>query len=209
MSARLPRSFFDRDTRAVARELLGARLARALPDGARLCGRIVEVEAYREGDAASHSFRGLTARNAPMFGPAGCAYVYFTYGMHFCMNVVTEREGFGAAVLLRAIEPEQGAEHMRRLRGAHISTEHLCRGPANLCKSLGLDRTWSGYDMCLPGSALFVEAGEPVPDALVRATSRVGVRGDAAALTAPWRWLVADSPSVSRPLERRTSAPRL
>lgn len=209
MSPRLERAFFDRDTRVVARGLLGARLVRAAPDGARLSGRIVEAEAYREGDAASHSFRGRTPRNAPMFGPPGCAYVYFTYGMHFCMNIVSEREGFGAAVLLRAVEPEDGLDEMRRRRGAHVPVERLCRGPANLCKAFGLDRSWSGYDLCQADSALFVEAGERIPEALVCVTPRVGVRGDATALSAPWRWCVDGSPSVSGAPPRRASGPRL
>lgn len=185
---KLPRAFFARDTRIVARELLGTTLVRVMHDGTRLSGRIVETEAYRPGDAASHSFRGQTPRNAPMFMKAGTSYVYFIYGMHFCFNVVTEDEGVGAAVLIRALEPLNGLERMR----ANHATRHLCRGPARLCKAMQIDRAFSGYDMLQTNSHLFIEHGEAIDDMHVVTSARIGVSGDEAAKTVAWRWFVSD-----------------
>lgn len=198
---RLPRAFFARDTRRVARDLLGMVLVRVRADGARLSGRIVETEAYRPGDAASHAFRGRTARNAPMFMRPGTAYVYFTYGMHFCFNVVTEADGLAAAVLVRALEPLDGLAHMRAAL-PHLKDRDLCRGPARLCRALGIGREFNGYDLQQRGSRLFIAEGAPVSEAEVRATPRIGVRGDAAARAALWRWYVADSACVSGPPAR-------
>lgn len=193
---RLPREFYDRDTLLVARELLGQRLVRLL-NGERLVGRIVEVEAYiGETDQACHASCGRTARNAVMYGPPGHAYVYFIYGMHHCLNVVTEGEGFPAAVLIRALEPLAGGAAMRRLRQGRPDRE-LTNGPAKLCQALNIDRTFNGIDLCAPGP-LFIEAGTPVNEAEVGTGPRVGVRGDEQALTAPWRFFVRSNPFVSR-----------
>ena len=213
--ARLPRSFFARDTRQVARDLLGAILVRILPDGARLSGRIVETEAYLPGDSASHAYRGRTERNASMFMRPGTAYVYFTYGMHFCFNVVTEATGAPAAVLIRALEPLEGAEIMRANRARQTARRpprarlcpagegggdgDVCRGPARLCRALQIDRSFDGSDLCRRGSQLFLERGRAMPDALVSTSPRVGVRGGEDALSASWRWFVAGCPSVSQP----------
>jgi DNA-3-methyladenine glycosylase len=199
--SRLPRTFFARDTRVVARELLGKVLVRDMPDGTRLMGRVVEVEAYRQDDQASHSFRGRTARTVPMFGMAGVAYVYFTYGMHHCMNVVTEDEGIGAAVLFRALEPLAGVETMRTLRLAgradvKLDDTALCRGPGNVCKALAIDRSLSGYDMHQSDSVLFVAADDAAVDE-IRTSARIGVSGDAIAKTAPWRFYIPGNPCVS------------
>src|SRR6266511_3967496 len=124
----LPRSFYRRPSPEVAPDLLGRLLVRPVGD-ALLIARIVEAEAYQEDDPASHSFRGMTARTEVMFGPAGRLYVYFTYGMHFCMNVVTGREGEGSAVLLRAVEPLAGLEWMCHRRGV-ADPRLICSGPA-------------------------------------------------------------------------------
>jgi len=195
----LPRDFFIRDTLAVARELLGQRLVRLLDGGdKRLLGRIVEVEAYvGENDEACHASRGCTKRNAPMFGPPGHAYVYFIYGMYHCFNVVTEREGFPAAVLIRALEPLEGIELMRELRGGRPDLP-LTSGPARLCQALDIDRRLDGADLCTSGAPLFLERAAAVLDEDIVAGPRIGVRGDEAALTAPWRFYVRDNRYVSR-----------
>lgn len=203
--SRLARSFFARDTRLVARDLLGMRLVRVLEDGARLSGVIVETEAYRPGDAAAHAWRGQTPRNAPMFMQPGVAYVYFIYGMHYCFNVVTEAPGVPAAVLVRALQPVEGLEIMRRNRARRNRAgscpapddRDLCRGPGRLCQALEIDRAFSGYDMLQAGSRLFIEHGAPVADDRVRVSPRIGVKGDETSRAVEWRWLIADSPFVS------------
>jgi DNA-3-methyladenine glycosylase len=193
---RLDRSFFARDTLTVARELLGQRLVRLL-DGQRVAGRIVEVEAYiGEEDQACHAACGRTARNAVMYGPAGYAYVYFIYGMHHCFNVVTEREGFPAAVLVRAIEPVEGTEVMRRNRPGRSGVE-LTNGPAKLCYALGIDRTLNGADL-VTGKYLSIEQDEAITEAHVATGPRVGVRGDERAVTVAWRFWIEPSLYVSR-----------
>lgn len=195
--SRLSRDFFARDTLAVARELLGQRLVRNL-DGKQLSGRIVEVEAYiGEDDQASHASCGRTQRNAPMYGSPGHAYVYFIYGMHHCLNVVTEREGDPAAVLIRALEPLEGVDRMRALRGGRPDLP-LTSGPARLCQALDIDRRFDGVDLCAPDALLFLEKDASIPDESVATGPRVGVRGDEAALTVPWRFFVRDSRHLSR-----------
>jgi len=136
-SQRLPRSFYDRDTVAVAQKLLGARLVH-LVEGVERIGRIVEVEAYLgEHDLAAHSSKGLTPRTSILFGPPGHAYVYLVYGIYWCMNIVTEREGNGCAVLLRAVEPVQ-------------NLEEPTSGPGLLCRAMAIDRRLNGHDMESP-----------------------------------------------------------
>jgi len=190
---RLKREFFARDTLAVARELLGQRLVRII-EGQRVSGRIVEVEAYiGEEDAACHASAGRTKRTEVMYGPPGYAYVYFIYGMHHCLNVVTEREGFPAAVLIRAIEPEEGLEIMRANRPGRPDTE-LTNGPAKLCQALRIDRQMNRVDLCT-SDELFLEAGGPVPQERVMTTPRVGVRGDEAASKALWRFVARKLPT--------------
>lgn len=208
MARRIGRDFFARDTLAVARGLLGQRLVRVL-NGERLAGRIVEVEAYiGEEDMASHARFGPTPRNAPMYGPPGHAYVYFIYGMYHCLNVVTERAGFPAAVLIRALEPLEGVETMRALRSrkragharshSRLSGAGLTGGPARLCQALAIDRRFDGADMCAPTALLFIEQDAGVPDISVVAGPRIGVRGDERALTVPWRFYVRDHQCESR-----------
>jgi DNA-3-methyladenine glycosylase len=195
--SRLSRDFFTRDTLTVARDLLGQRLVRVL-DGARFSGRIVEVEAYvGEEDQACHARCGRTERNAPMYGPPGHAYVYFIYGMHHCLNVVTEREGYPAAVLIRALEPLEGIEEMRARRGDRPDVQ-LTSGPARLCQALDIDRQFDGADLCAPDARVFLEEGIPIPDDAAATGPRVGVRGDEVAVTVPWRVFVRDSRYVSR-----------
>ena len=189
--ARLTRDFFGRETLTLARELLGQRLVRVI-EGQRLSGRIVEVEAYiGEEDAACHASAGRTERTEVMYGPPGHAYVYFIYGMYHCLNVVAEQEGFPAAVLIRAIEPEEGLEVMRTNRPGRPDME-LTDGPGKLCQALGIDLRLNGVDLCT-SDELFLERAEPVPKARIVATPRVGVRGDEAAVNAPWRFCVSGS----------------
>jgi DNA-3-methyladenine glycosylase len=189
----LPRSFFARPSPAVAPDLLGRVLVRTLPSGIRLAVRLVETEAYQEDDPASHSYRGRTARTDVMFGVPGRLYVYFTYGMHFCMNVVTGQPGEGSAVLLRAAEPLDGLDEMRARRGVE-DPRLLCSGPARLCQALGVDRTEDGADV-VRGPALRLFEGSRVPAASVAVTARVGIRN---AVDRPWRFLERDDPFVSR-----------
>jgi len=130
----------------VARGLIGWRLERS--DELRCVGRIVETEAYlSEGDGASHSARGRTARNAAMYLAAGHAYVYLIYGLHHCLNVVTAPDGVGEAVLIRGLEPLEGLDEMRARRGPHVTDRDLCRGPGRLCQALGMDRALDGHDL--------------------------------------------------------------
>lgn len=192
----LPREFYARPTLVVARELLGQRLVR-LWDGQRLAGRIVEVEAYLgEADQASHARPGRTRRNAPMYGSPGYAYVYFIYGMHHCLNAVTEPKGYPAAVLIRALEPLEGLEVMRRHRPVR-SDKELTDGPGKLCQALAVDRTLNETDLC-QGDLLWIEADAPVASGQVATSPRIGVRGDRRAQTAPWRFYIRDHLCLSR-----------
>ena len=187
---RLPRSFYARPTLAVARALLGQSLVRVLDaDGARgqrLAGQIVEVEAYTGADdAASHAHRGRTARNAPMFGPPGHAYVYFIYGMHWMFNVVAHPQDLPGAVLVRALVPQEGHDIMRAHRGGRADVI-LTSGPARLAQALAIDGAFSGIDLC-SSEQLFIEPGLPVTDEQVACGPRVGVTGGQVAKTRPWR----------------------
>jgi len=181
---KLSRSFYERDTVEVARDLLGMHLVRVV-QGRRRVGRIVETEAYlgAVGDRAAHSFRGKTPRCAVMFGPPGHAYVYFIYGMHHCLNVVTEPEGRACAVLIRAIEPVENIDGK------------TC-GPGLLCRALDIDRSLNGADLL--GGALFLERPRGRREAAVEAGPRVGVDYAGAWALKPWRFFLPDSDCVSR-----------
>jgi DNA-3-methyladenine glycosylase len=199
--SRLSREFFARDTLSVARDLLGMRLVRML-DGQHLSGIIVECEAYiGQGDTACHASRGRTSRTEVMFGPPGFAYVYFTYGMHWLLNVVTEEKGFPAAVLLRAIQPLEGIETMRTLRqvkGRPRSDRELTSGPARLTQALAIDKSFNGADLA-NGDLLWLEPGDSVSDDDVERGQRIGVNyaleNDR---VARWRLWVRDNHFVSR-----------
>ncbi len=189
--ARIPRSFFERRSPTVARELLGARLVR-VAGGARMAGIIIETEAYRGSrDPASHAYRGRSRRNGVMYGPPGHAYVYFTMGMHHCLNITTEPQGTAAAVLIRAVEPAEGLEEMRRNRGVG-DVHRLAAGPGNLTKAMSIDRRLNGEDIVRSGS-LFLEKGKRPRG--IGCSTRVGVT---AGKTAKWRYFVKGSPFVSR-----------
>jgi DNA-3-methyladenine glycosylase len=200
---RLPRSFYRRPVLEVAPDLLGRVLVRDLPGGTRLAARLVETEAYRQDDPASHSFRGQSARNASMFGAPGHLYVYFTYGMHHCMNAVTGGDPGASAVLLRAAEPLLGLDEMRRRRGRSRFRD-LCRGPARLCEALAIDRSLDGADL-VAGRDLWIGAGSSEEGRSVTVTTRIGISEGA---DRPWRFLDASSPFVSgaRPVTDRDSS---
>ena len=166
----LLRPFYNRPTLTVARELLGMRLVRIM-NGIRLAGIITETEAYiGKEDLGCHAKSGITKRNAVMYGPAGNAYVYFTYGMHWCLNAVTEGEGFPAAVLLRAIEPVEGVEVIFARRQGRDT-----RGPAKLTQAFGIDGALNGASLCSPEAGLWIEAGEAVADGQIITSPRVGL----------------------------------
>ncbi len=203
----LGRSFYLARTLRVARALLGKVLAHETAAG-RVAGRIVEVEAYRgPRDRAAHSFGGRrTARNQTMWGPPGHAYVYFVYGMHHCVNVVTQPAGVPEAVLLRALEPIDGIELMRARRGlGDAPAWRLCRGPGALCQALGLTRADDGVDLVSGPLRLLDAPG--VPAAQVARTPRIGVAYAGADALRPWRFLVRGSAAVSGP-RRAAGGPR-
>ncbi|HEU5157032.1 MAG TPA: DNA-3-methyladenine glycosylase [Streptosporangiaceae bacterium] len=187
------REFFDRPAEEVAPDLLGRLLERSSPEGTVVL-RITEVEAYAgERDPASHAYRGRTRRNAVMFGRPGHAYVYFTYGMHFCVNLVCLGEDTAAAVLLRAGEVESGRE-LARARRPRSSDRDLARGPARLCQALGIGRDLNGVDVCDPAGPLRVLEGATVPPERIMVGPRTGVNG---AKDVPWRFWIDGEPSVS------------
>ena len=203
----IPREFFDRPSQEVAPDLLGCVLEHETAEGL-VAVELTEVEAYAgETDPASHSYRGRTGRNGVMFGPPGYAYVYFTYGMHFCVNVVCMPAGIPRAVLLRAGRVTAGEDLARRRRarwrseasqGSVLPARDLARGPARLCQALAVDRTQNGADLCSVASELrlrpagtsFRADGEPA----IEAGPRVGI---SAAADIPWRFWLAGDPTVS------------
>jgi len=191
----LPLTFYEQDTRTVARALLGQMLARRLPSGEVLAGVIVETEAYLWDDPACHAFRGETPRCRTMFGPPGRAYVYFTYGLHTMLNIVTAPEGVGEAVLLRALEPALGLDTMQRLRGERVPLKDLTNGPGKLAQALALaHRRDDGMDVTDPQSGLQIFPGDAGQQEIV-ATTRIGI---SQAVDRPWRFYIRNNRWVSR-----------
>jgi DNA-3-methyladenine glycosylase len=188
---RLRRAFFDRSVHEVAPELIGATL---LVNG--VGGVIVEVEAYHHTDPAAHSYRGPTARNAVMFGPPGVAYVYRSYGIHWCLNFVCEEEGSASAVLIRALEPTQCLATMRRRRGLG-DARALCSGPGKLTQALGVTVQHNG--LALDRAPFELRAREHKPE--IVAGPRVGI---SKAVEHPWRYGLKGSPFLSKPFPRET-----
>ena len=190
------RGFYRRDSRLLAPELLNKLLVYEDPEAGRLSARIVEVEAYAGADdPGSHAYRGPTPRTGTMFGPAGHLYVYFTYGMHWCMNVVAGEPGAASAVLLRGAAPCEGLATMRSRRPAAVHDRDLCSGPARLTQALGITGAFDGADLTR-GPVRLVDDHVP-PPADPGMSTRVGLsegRGD----EHPWRWFVVGDPNVSR-----------
>jgi DNA-3-methyladenine glycosylase len=196
----LPRAFYARPSTEVAQDLLGRVLVRVAPDGTRRAARIVEVEAYGPADPASHAYRGPTARNAAMFGPPGRLYVYLSYGLHHCANVVTGTTGEGSAVLLRAAEPLEGIDAMAAARGQD-DVRLLCAGPGRLAQAFGIDRDDDGCDL-VRASTLHLRAGLAVPRGRIARSTRIGLT---VGVEARWRYFERGSAFVSR---GRPSGPR-
>ena len=193
----LSRAFYARGTLAVARELLGKLVVRVVERN-RLVGRIVEVEAYRGfDDPASHAFRGVTSRTVPMFGEAGHAYVYFTYGNHYCFNVTTERMGVAGAVLIRALEPLEGLNVMKRFR-PYVSTLEMTNGPGKLTKAFCIDKALNEIDLTKRGP-LFI-TGYDSEHMRIGRSVRIGITAGTDRL---WRFFINGNPYVSRPGPRR------
>ena len=182
----LPPAFFHRPVPVVARDLIGATL---LVDG--VGGIVVETEAYARDDPASHSFVGRTPRNASMFGPTGHAYVYRSYGIHWCLNVVCNAEALGSAVLIRALEPTAGVETMRTRRGV-TDPRKICSGPGRLCQALGVTGAHDGLPLDAPPFAL--EGRLELPR--IAEGRRIGITQ---AVETPWRFCLSGSPFLSRP----------
>ena len=191
---KLSRDFYEQRTVQAAQRLLGKYLVRVHPDGT-TTGMILETEAYvGPEDKASHASRGRTPRTAVMFGPAGFAYVYVIYGLHHCLNAVTEAEGYPAAVLIRAVHPCEGLDLMRARRRKQ-ETAALASGPGRLCQAFGIERSLSGADLC--GDTLFIEDRHLPPTDIV-ATPRIGVDYAGPWRDMPWRFYLAGSPGVSK-----------
>lgn len=179
----LPRAFFRRPTLHVARDLLGMRLVRLEGGGERTAGIVIECEAYiGESDLGCHARSGRTERNRSMWGPPGHAYVYFTYGIHWMLNAVTEARGFPAAVLIRALWPTEGIARVRRRREGRAFSA-LTDGPAKLCQALAIDGQMDGTDLCAEDTPLFFETRSGIEDRLVTTGPRVGLNS----VPEPWR----------------------
>jgi DNA-3-methyladenine glycosylase len=193
---KVPRSFYAQPTIHVARQLLGKYLVRRHPDGTTV-GKIVETEAYvGPHDLACHAAKGRTARTEVMFGPPGHAYVYFIYGVYYCLNIVTEEVGHASAVLIRSLEPIEGIDLMQQRRRLD-DLRKLASGPGKLCLAMAIDKTLNGADMSR-GNVLYVEdRNEPPPK--IAATPRIGVDYAGKWKDKPWRFLIRGSEFVSKP----------
>lgn len=187
-----PLAFLSGSAVDAARRLLGCIIEREV-DGVKLVARIVETEAYDMDDAASHSYNGETGRTKVMFGPAGYLYVYFTYGMHYCCNIVTGPVGHGSAVLIRAVEPIEGAEDMALRRKGRDGKE-LTNGPAKLCQALVIGKAQNGQDLREPPLQLIVKP--TVPANQIAQTTRIGISQSKGT---PWRFYIRGNQYVSRP----------
>jgi DNA-3-methyladenine glycosylase len=203
---RLERAFYARPTLLVARDLLGMRLVRLegerrLVGKARIVGYITETEAYiGQADLGCHARAGFTPRTRVMYGPPGCAYVYFNYGLHWMLNFVTETQGFPAAVLIRGMFPVEGIEHIARRRGGQ-PRRRWTDGPAKLCQALGIAGSLNGVDTCTPQAEIYVEPGLPVPPESVTTGPRVGLNSVPEPWKSiPWRFVLKNPAELLRGL---------
>jgi DNA-3-methyladenine glycosylase len=193
MSTVLRRNFYSRSPITVARDLIGKALVRRLDDGTTLEGVIVETEAYGgKSDPASHAFRGMTPRNSVMFGMAGRAYVYFTYGFHNCLNFVTGNEGIACAVLIRALEPTKGVQKMSMFRNTKV-VSNIASGPGKLCQALSIDRRLNGIDVTSKNSPIHVL--DTNLKIRVARSRRIGI---AAGVEKKWRFYAVSNAHVSK-----------
>jgi DNA-3-methyladenine glycosylase len=192
---KLPRSFYSGSTLQVASDLLGKVLVREFDDR-RLAGKIVETEAYvGPHDLACHASKGHTPRTSIMFGPAGYAYVYMIYGFYFCLNVVTERKGHPAAVLIRGVEPLEGLDIMRQLRNNPDRDTNVASGPGKLCMAMSIDKRLNGEDLL--GRTLWIE-DRKLETGTILTSPRVGVDYAGEYKDKPWRFYLANNPHVSK-----------
>lgn len=201
MSRRLTRRWFARDAPTIAKALLGCRLVRVLDSGERLAGTIVETEAYVGiEDRASHAYAGRrTPRNEAMYARAGTAYVYFTYGMHHCFNVVCGKPDEPVAVLIRALEPTEGLAQIRRRRGGVNAERALCSGPAKLCQALAIDRSLDAEDLVASRRLFIEQVPRNTPDlAEISAGPRIGLGEVGEWRKTPLRWWIKANQHVSR-----------
>ena len=192
---KLPRSFYSRSTLQVAQDLIGKVLVRDF-DGRRLSGRIVETEAYvGPHDLACHASKGHTPRTSIMFGSAGYAYVYMIYGFYFCLNIVTERKGYPAAVLIRGVEPLENLDFMRQLRNNPERDTNIASGPGKLCIAMSIDKRLNGEDLL--GQTLWIE-DRKLDSGPILTSPRVGVDYAGEYKDKPWRFYLANNPHVSK-----------
>ncbi len=199
MGRRIERDFFARSTLEVAQDLLGKRIVRVEEEGRLSTGLITETEAYISGeDLACHAKAGRTPRNEALWGPPGMTYVYFTYGMHWLLNFVTEKEGFPAAVLVRAVWPERGVDLMERRRG-RIGGRRLTDGPAKLCQAFAIDGQLDNADLCQPDSPLYLEWRPAVSPESIHRGPRVGINSVPEPWKSiPWRFWIDFAPGLDR-----------
>jgi len=185
--------FYRQDVIDLARNLLGKYFVKS-DSGQLLAGKIVETEAYHEeGDESCRASRGKTSRNEVMFGPPGVLYVYFTYGMHYCMNIVAEGENTAVAILIRAMEPVQGIDTMIKNRGGKHDLYNLASGPAKLCQAFGIDKKYNGYN--LTGGNIFIADAPPIAEKDIVVAKRIGI---SKAVDHPWRFYIRGSKFVSK-----------